>query len=61
MSNDDVIELVKAKASDDFVAETISSAPATQFDLSVQGRISLLKSGVSEKVIRVMQQKQSPK
>ena len=61
MSNDDVIELVKAKASDDFVAETISSAPATQFDLSVQGRISLLKSGVSEKVIRVMQQKQTPK
>src|SRR5262249_36107869 len=60
MTNEDIVELVKAKASDDFIIETINNVTSTDFDLSVQGRIGLLKNGVSEKVIREMQQKQAP-
>lgn len=58
ISNNEIIEMAKAGASDEFIADTIASADRTNFDLSVQGKIALLKGGVSERIIRLMEQKQ---
>jgi hypothetical protein len=60
MRNDDVIQLVTAKLSDQVIINSIRQTPAKNFDLTPTGLIALKKAGVSDSVIVVMQEKDKP-
>ncbi len=50
MNNASVIELVKAKLSDDLIVTTINASPGT-YDTSANGIIALKEAGASDKVV----------
>lgn len=54
MGNDEVIQLVKAKASPSLVIRQIRNAKTTNFDLSTDGVLKLMKAGVTEEIVEVM-------
>ncbi len=53
MTNRDVIQLVKAKISDDVIITKIKQSK-TRFDTSTQGLVALKQAGVSDQLISVM-------
>jgi hypothetical protein len=53
MTNRDVIQLVKAKISDDVIITKIKQSK-TRFDTSTQGLVALKEAGVSDQLISVM-------
>src|SRR3984893_14852439 len=53
MNNQDVVQMVRAKISDDIVIAKIKQSK-TKFDTSVQGLVTLKQAGVSDGVISVM-------
>ena len=53
MTNRDVIQLVKAKISDDVIITKIKQSK-TRFDTSTQGLIALKEAGVSDQLVSVM-------
>ncbi len=53
MNNQDVVQMVRAKISDDVVVAKIKQSK-TKFDTSVQGLVTLKQAGVSDGVISVM-------
>ncbi len=53
MTNRDVIQLVKAKISDDVIVTKIKQSK-TRFDTSTQGLVALKQAGVSDQLIAVM-------
>jgi hypothetical protein len=57
LSNEDVIALVNAKLDDANIIETIQSAPKVNFDLSVNGLVSLTRAGVKGPVLTAMRNK----
>jgi len=59
LTNAEVVRMAKNGFSEDFIVTTIHSSK-TQFDLSVDALIALKVSGVSERIISVMQGAQSP-
>jgi hypothetical protein len=61
LTNQDLIDLAKAGLDEEGLVTTIKEAPATQFDLSPQGLMHLLKNGVSNRVITQMRARQAPK
>jgi hypothetical protein len=54
LTNDDVIKLTKAGLGDDIVATKVASAPAVEFDTSVDALIRLKQEGVGKAVIEAM-------
>src|SRR5439155_25610356 len=58
LTNDDVVEMVKAGFEESTVVKLIQSSD-TSFDTSVSALIALKKAGVSEQVISAMLQKRS--
>lgn len=54
MGNDQVIKLVKAKASPSLVIRQIRNAKSTNFDLSTEAVLKLVKAGVTEEIVEVM-------
>jgi hypothetical protein len=52
-----VIALVNAKLDDANIIETIQSAPKVNFDLSVNGLVSLTRAGVKGPVLTAMRNK----
>ncbi len=54
MTNDQVVQLVKAGLSEDNVLAAIKSAPSVQFDVTANGQLALVQSGVSNRVISAM-------
>lgn len=54
MTNQDVIKLVKAMMSEEFVVDEIRRARVRQFDTTADGIVRLSSAGVSERIIRVM-------
>lgn len=58
LTNADVVKMAKAGLSDEIMINSIKTQPAA-FDLSPEAMIELKKSGVSDAVIAVMQQKAS--
>lgn len=57
MTNQKVIEMVKAGLDDANIIATVNSAPAVQFDLSADGLINLSGNKVSISVINAMRQR----
>jgi hypothetical protein len=55
VTNADVVDMAKARLSDDIVTNAIQQAQAVEFDLSPAGLIALKNAGVSERVIQAMQ------
>jgi hypothetical protein len=53
MTNDRILEMVKAKLSESLILSQIRNSP-TQFDLSSEEVIRLVQAGVSERVIEAM-------
>lgn len=60
LTNQDVIDLLKAGLDEENLIATIDVAPAVEFDLSPQGLRHLLENGVSNRVISAMRRRQSP-
>jgi len=60
ITNDEVIQLVKAGLSEQVVITSIRQAPTKDFDLTTKGLIELKKAGVSDAVILVMQERVAP-
>lgn len=60
ITNDEVIQLVKAGLSEQVVITSIRQAPTKDFDLTTKGLIELKKAGVSDAVILVMQERGAP-
>lgn len=58
--NQSVIELSRARLSEDIIMKAIDDAPNPSFDLSTQGLIQLSQAKVSEKIIRRLQALASP-
>ena len=58
LTNDDVIDMVKAKLDHGNIVDTIQHASATSFDLSPQGLIALSKAGVNGQIIGTMKVQQ---
>ena len=54
LTNADVVKLVKAHLDKTLIVNKIASAPEADFDLSVDGMVSLSQSGVPSDVIRAM-------
>ncbi|MFY9610970.1 MAG: hypothetical protein WAU45_20460 [Blastocatellia bacterium] len=54
MTNQDVIKLVKAMMSEEFVIDEIRRARVKQFDTTADGIVRLSSAGVSERIIKVM-------
>ena len=54
LTNADVVKMVKAHLDKSLILAKISSAPETNFDLSVDGMVSLSQSGVTSDIIRAM-------
>jgi len=59
LTNQKVIEMVKAEFDDANIIDTINKAPAVQFDLSFEGKMQLKGNKVSNSVITAMTQKQN--
>lgn len=55
MTNEDVLKMVSAKLNEEIILNAIETAPTKTFDLSPTGLISLKTSGVSDRIILVMQ------
>jgi hypothetical protein len=62
LTNDQVIQMVKAGVDEDNIIDTIRSAGAVNFDLSVDGQVKLAQNGVKGKILTAMKTKarQSP-
>lgn len=62
LTNDQIIQMVKAGVDEDNIIDTIHSAGAVNFDLSVDGQVKLAQNGVKGKVLTAMKTKarQSP-
>ncbi|MGA9567608.1 MAG: hypothetical protein WBS19_18925 [Candidatus Korobacteraceae bacterium] len=62
LTNDQVIQMAKAGVDEDNIIDTIRSAGAVNFDLSVDGQVKLAQNGVKGKVLTAMKTKarQSP-
>ncbi len=61
MTNDRILEMVKAKLSESLILSQIRNSP-TQFDLSSEEVIRLVQAGVSERVIEAMRNpKETPR
>lgn len=56
ITNDHIIQFVKLNTSEEFIKNTILTSAKTRFDLSVQGRLSLLNNGVKESLVLFMEQ-----
>jgi hypothetical protein len=54
LNNDQVIQLIKAGVDVSNVIDSIKTAPAVDFDLSVQGTINLTKNGITGPVLSAM-------
>jgi tetratricopeptide (TPR) repeat protein len=54
LTNDQVIQLVKANLDEENIIDTIKTAPAVNFDLSVNGEIKLAQNGVKGKILSAM-------
>jgi hypothetical protein len=54
LRNLDVIKFAQEKFSEDFMLESIASAPGVEFDLSTDSLVELKRAGVSERVIKTM-------
>jgi Plant specific mitochondrial import receptor subunit TOM20 len=57
LTNDQVIQMVKAGVDEDNIIDTIRSAGAVNFDLSVDGQVKLAQNGVKGKVLTAMKTK----
>jgi hypothetical protein len=57
LTNDQVIQMAKAGLDEDNIIETIKSAGAVNFDLSVDGQVKLAQNGVKGKVLTAMKTK----
>ena len=57
LTNDQVIQMVKAGVAEENVIDTIKSAGTVNFDLSPDGLIKLAQNGVKGKVVTAMQSK----
>lgn len=60
MTNNEVIQLVKAGLSEQVVITSIRQTPTKDFDLTAKGLIELNKAGVTDAVILVMQERVAP-
>ena len=62
LTNDQVIQMVKAGLDEENVIDTIKSAGSVNFDLSVDGQVKLAQNGVKGKILTAMKAKarQSP-
>jgi hypothetical protein len=60
MTNNEVIQLVKAGLSEQVVITSIRQAPTKDFDLTPTGLIALKKAKISDAIIVVMQEKNAP-
>jgi hypothetical protein len=56
LTNEEVIDMVKS-LDEANVLDTIQTAPAVKFDLSVEGQIQLSRGGVNGKIIMAMKQR----
>jgi hypothetical protein len=54
MTNRDVIQLVKAKISDNLIMTKIRQSKRTHFDTSTDGLVALKQAGVSDEIIAIM-------
>jgi len=54
LTNDDVVALVKAGRSTDYITATIKHAPETKFDLSAGELLKIRREGVSDTVVKAM-------
>ncbi|HZD31352.1 MAG TPA: hypothetical protein VE779_06800, partial [Candidatus Angelobacter sp.] len=57
LTNDQVIQMVKAGLDEDNVIDTIKSAGSVNFDLSVDGQVKLAQNGVKGKILTAMKTK----
>jgi hypothetical protein len=57
LTNDQIVQMVKAGVDEDNVIETIRSAATVKFDLSVDGQVKLAQAGVKGKVLTAMKNK----
>jgi hypothetical protein len=57
LTNDQVIQMVKAGLDEENVIDTIKSAGAVNFDLSVDGQVKLAQNGVKGKILTAMKSK----
>ncbi len=55
MTNEDVIRLLKAGFSEEFITDQIRRAKTKRFDTSSKGLVQLRNAGASERLIRIMQ------
>jgi len=62
LTNDQVIQMVKAGLDEENIIDTIKSAGSVNFDLSVDGQVKLAQNGVKGKILTAMKTKarQSP-
>jgi hypothetical protein len=58
LTNDDVIEMFQAHMDEANIIDNIRSAPAVDFDLSINAQVKMSKDGVPGKVIMYMKEKQ---
>jgi hypothetical protein len=58
LTNDDVIEMFQAHMDEANIIDNIRSAPAVDFDLSINAQVKMSKDGVPGKVILYMKEKQ---
>lgn len=58
LTNTDVVKMVKAKLGDDIIISTVNSS-ASNFDISVNGMVTLKQAGVSDPVIKAMRDAQA--
>jgi hypothetical protein len=57
LTNDQVIQMVKAGLDEDNIIDTIKSAGSVNFDLSVDGQVKLAQNGVKGKILTAMKAK----
>lgn len=57
LTNDDVISMVQAHMDQGNILDNIQTAPKVSFDLSVDGQVKLLHSGVNNQLLSAMKQK----
>jgi hypothetical protein len=57
LTNDQVIQMVKASLDEENIIDTIKSASSVNFDLSVDGQVKLAQNGVKGKILTAMKTK----
>jgi hypothetical protein len=57
LTNDQVIQMVKAGLDEDNIIDTIRNAGSVNFDLSVDGQVKLAQNGVKGKILTAMKTK----